>query len=189
MVFQGLDTARQIVEIVEHLSECKSQLDDLKPEGGSVGVKLEDITLDLVDIAHRLFKYSLSTVQGEEEQITDKKVYIPVSVGHDVDNIGAVKMDHTNWKSAKICQFGVNCGFGRKGICGFYHPEEGKSREPVCTFITVTLTHPINSYVFPQMLDATPACTFGPDCKRKPSCRFKHVDSNCHLTARGYYGS
>lgn len=144
MTFQGLDTARQIVKMVEHLAECKSQLEDLKPEGGAVGGKLEGITLDLADIAHQLFKYSLATVEGEEEQISDKKDYIPVSVSHDVTNIGGGKMDHKNWKPAKVCKFGIKCGFGRKGICGFFHPEEGKSREPVC----ITLTISINSCVF-----------------------------------------
>ena len=145
MVFQGLDTARQIVELVEHLTECKSQLEVRKAGGGSVDVKLEDITLDLADIAHRLFKYSLSTVEGEEEeQISEEKDLFPDRVSHDVTNLGGGKMDCKNWKSAKICQFGIKCGFGQRGKCGFYHPEEGKSREPVCTTLKIST----NSCVF-----------------------------------------
>lgn len=138
MVFQGLETARQIVEMVEHLAECKSQLEDVKAEGGSVVGKLEDITSDLADIAHRLFKYSLSTVEGEKDQISEEKVYIPDRLSHGVTNIGGGEIDRKNWKSAKICQFGIKCGFGRRGICGFYHPEEGKSREPVCTTLKIS---------------------------------------------------
>lgn len=128
MEFHGFDTARQILKLVEQLVECKTQLEVLDTEGGGVDSKLEGITLDLAAIAHQLFKYSLSASVDEEKQICDEKVDIPVSASQGVCNIAVAD----GKKAARVCENGYKCVFGQRGICGFYHPEEGKSREPVC---------------------------------------------------------
>lgn len=128
MEFQGFDNARQIVKLVEHLAECKIQLEMLDTEAGGVDSKLEGITLDLAAIAHRLFNYSLSAAVDGEEQICDEKVNIPDSASQGVCNIAVAK----GKKAARVCENGYKCVFGQRGICDFYHPEEGKSRETVC---------------------------------------------------------
>ena len=104
------------------LHQCKNT------EAGGVDSKLEGITLDLAAIAHRLFNYSLSAAVDGEEQICDEKVNIPDSASQGVCNIAVAK----GKKAARVCENGYKCVFGQRGICDFYHPEEGKSRETVC---------------------------------------------------------
>ena len=136
MVFQGFDTAHQIIKLVENLAECKIQLEEFKTESGAVDNKLEGITLDLAAIAQQLFKYTLSVAVDKEEQICDEKLNIPGSGSLGVSNIGVA----SGKKAARVCENGYKCVYGQKGICDFYHPEEGKSREPVCQTIINTPT-------------------------------------------------
>ena len=127
METSGFDTARQLVSIVEQLANYKTQL-ARNAEGGSVNEQLVNMTWELGIIAHRLFKYSLTSMSGDQ-QIFEGEA-----------------MSGKGMKTARICQFGIQCGFGERGICGFYHPEEGKSREPVSSFSRPIIIN--NEYFF-----------------------------------------
>ena len=66
MEFEGLEVARQAVDIVEELETCKTQLEDVERKVGRRGDwvfdKLEDVTMNLADIAHKLFVHSMRDV-------------------------------------------------------------------------------------------------------------------------------
>ena len=119
------DTARQLVSIVEQLANYKEQL-LREAKGGSVDEQLVNMTWELGLIANRLFKYSLTSLSGEQDTIA--------SSSGERQIVEDAVMPDNQMKAARICQFGIQCAYGERGICGFYHPEEGKSRERVSTF-------------------------------------------------------
>ena len=160
-----LITARKLVDIVEDLADCKTELESGKGRRGHE--KLEAITTNLAHIARELFTQTMKQVVEQEEPFTSshfnpssKIIEAAINVC-EMENIG-------NNRAAPICQYGVGCTFGLRGICAFFHPEAGKNKE--------------------LLVDNTDDCNFGEFCVRRPLCIFKHPKgTNCHLTARGYY--
>lgn len=146
MVFEGMVAARRVVDIVEELAICKKQLEDVERKverkGDWVFDKLEDVTMDLADIAHKLFTHCMNDA-GVGENICKLPPSVsstscpPDNEDYQMEDIG-IKVgengEHTA-KTARICRLGTSCGFAQRGRCAFYHPEPGKSKETVITII------------------------------------------------------
>ena len=189
MEFEGLEAARQAVDIVEELETCKMQLEDVERKVGRRGDwvfdKLEDVTMNLANIAHKLFVHSMRDVglgEGNHNQPPSSSSQ-PDNEDHEMEDGAKLgENGEHSVRTARICRFGTSCRW--RGRCVFYHPEPGMSREKV--IIVIQESYVIDIFCW-QLLDATPNSTFGSRCERRPFCRFKHPEGNCHLRARGYF--
>ena len=114
------NVGEKLVCIVEELAMCQKQLGECKSFGErslatNVG-RLEDVTVKLGKIAEKLFE--------ECKKGSPKKENVKKLAGEDVKVI---------IRAAPLCMDGINCGFGLRGHCAFFHPELEKTRELVNT--------------------------------------------------------
>ena len=148
MVFEPLDLAAKLVTIVEQLASCKSQLEKMEKRGE---MGLEGVTVELALIARQLFIQSMNMV---EDLSTTPINQIPVKTTSPLDcknmvvDLSTTPINQIPPKTstpldckkegnvevtreAAICQYGVQCSFGLRGKCSYFHPEPGKSRYKV----------------------------------------------------------
>ena len=87
---------------------------------------LEGVTVELALIARQLFIQSMNMV---EDLSTTPINQIPVKTTSPLDCKKEGNVEVT--REAAICQYGVQCSFGLRGKCSYFHPEPGKSRYKV----------------------------------------------------------
>ena len=151
MAFEGFVIARQVVILVEELATCKMQLEEVERKGDWVFDKLEAVTIDLGDIASKLFKHSMNAA-GEGKDIYSQPTSASpnlldltrlakpdnlITACHEMEQIdGKIEEDGQHGgKAARLCRDGASCNYAWRGKCVFYHPGAGKSRETVIKII------------------------------------------------------
>ena len=111
---------KQLVVIVEGLASFQQELKELNSCKDSRVDKLDHITLKLADIAETLFNHW---------RMED----IPENTSPERENVNKFvnKTEDKNGRPARLCLDGINCAFGLRGKCVFFHPETCKNRELV----------------------------------------------------------